>query len=448
MRVLVLYTNPELSRRKTIDDHLHCFEKYVEGVTFYYCNVLLDLPFYLKWIQYDGIILHYTLLAQRWCLGYWAHRYHKACLEIANLSGVKVAIPQDEYAHTNELNRLFKAIGVESIYTCAYPIDYQKLYPREESGLKHYFTTYTGFVDEETLDSIKTLHQEGAPRTIDMGYRARRIPYWLGSHGQLKGDVADAFLAHEGLATISSDISTRPSDVFYGKDWMRFLLRCRTVLGCLGGASLHDPEGVIRHKVEEYVKLHPEAGFKEVEKACFPGLDNDLHLFALSPRHFECAMTKTCQVLIEGDYDGVFLPDIHFIELKKDFSNISEVLEKVKDKALCEQMAERTYRDVILSEKYTYRAFADQVISHIRELSQNVVRGPMTFKERVLFSLADRLLLWKGKREVSLIKFFNLWTKWTYKNPRKWKRSIEKKLKVISFRNRNGPFNSEVRQKD
>ena len=346
LKILVLYSNTDLNLRKTIIDHLYCFKNYIENVDFHYCKVYTKLPFYVSLVKYDGIILHYTLLSAKWTQIVWKDVF-RGLRKLRKMDAVKVAIPQDEYVYSNEICRLFREYRIETVFTCANPCDYQTLYTREKSGLKYYFTTYAGFVDENTLDTLEQLSEDVKERDTDAGYRARSVPFWLGHFGQNKPKLAEKFHEIKDIMGLKFDISTDEKDVFYGDDWLRFILRCRTMLGCLGGASMHDPDGQIRKQVEAYTKEHPEATFEEVEERCFKGQDDSLQLFALSPRHFECAMAKTCQVLLEGDYHGVFQTGIHYIELKKDFSNINHVLQQIKDKQLCERIAEKTYQDII-----------------------------------------------------------------------------------------------------
>lgn len=40
---------------------------------------------------------------------------------------------------------------------------------------------------------------------------------------------------------------------------------------------------------------------------------------------------KTCKLLMKGDYAGVFRAGRDYIEIKKDFSNLDEVIQKVKN---------------------------------------------------------------------------------------------------------------------
>lgn len=386
MKILIIYSEFEANFRKTIYDHLFSFRDYGEGIEVHYCDILTRAPFYLRFVTYDAIIFHYTVLARRWTPYIWkmVMRSNKF---LRHRASIKAAIPQDEYAHTDALCKMFKDYGVGTVFTCASPVDYQTLYPSHQTGLTHYKTIFTGYVDENTLKKIQSMPP--LPREIDIGYRARNLPYWIGSFGQLKKKVGDAFLAKKPQSSLTIDVSTDNADVFYGDDWIHFLRRCRTVLGCLGGSSLYDPDGRSRYQTERFMKEHPNASFEEVEKVCFPGKDHTLSLFALSPRHFECAMTKTCQVLVEGDYHSVFLPGKHYIEIKKDFSNIDEVLDKIADRSLCESIAEQTYRDVVASGNYTYRAFVSQIVDHLKEI--HVPRRESTIG-KVLFLLVGRLL--------------------------------------------------------
>jgi hypothetical protein len=405
MNILVL-SRIVPGQRKTMDDHLNSFRRYVDGVTFFYCDFFLRLPLFLKWIKWDGIILHYTLLSERWDPQLWQHHLEKMA-KIGSLKGFKVAIPQDEYSRIPELQTLLKRAGVHTVFTCLSPVDYDKIYPFDKTGIHYRISTCPGFVDEATFATIRSIKPPS--RDVDIGYRARSLPFWLGRHGQIKKEVADRTLEAKNSHNLKLDISTDPKDVFYGDDWIQFLLRCRCVLGCLGGASLYDSDGSIRPRVESFTERHPDATFDEVEQNCFPNQDYSLSLFALSPRHFECAMTKTCQILVEGDYQGIFIPGRHFIELKKDYSNLDDVFAKAADAEYCQKIGETAYQDIALSDKYTYRAFANQVIDHIRQHTDRPRNN------RLLISMVQRLLMWHNRNPALRFFFFRAWRKFQTK---------------------------------
>lgn len=77
----------------------------------------------------------------------------------------------------------------------------------------------------------------------------------------------------------------------------------------------------------------------------------------ISPRVFEAIVHKTALVLFEGTYSGIVKPDVHYIPLKKDFSNVDEVITKLQDDVYLEALTERAYTDIITSGRYSYRQF-------------------------------------------------------------------------------------------
>jgi hypothetical protein len=77
----------------------------------------------------------------------------------------------------------------------------------------------------------------------------------------------------------------------------------------------------------------------------------------ISPRIFEAILCRTALVLFEGQYSGVITPWVHFIPLKKDFSNVNDVIDKVQDDTFLRQLTDRAYHDIIDSGRYSYRSF-------------------------------------------------------------------------------------------
>ena len=365
-RILVVYHRTSGRRgRSTVDEHLYCFRRYVDGVRFDYFNAAGGFPRYLSRVRFSGVILHYTFMALRWSRDLYLKLRPVLERRLDRLSGYKVAIPQDEYAETDLLWALFRRAGVKTVFTCFKEQDFEAAYPESETGVEHLITVHPGYIDERAARRIQSIAEREDQRPIDVGYRARQLPYWLGRHGQLKLEVAQRFAARLEGDPMVADVSTDDGDAFLGDDWYRFLSRCRVAPGCEGGASLLDVDGTVRPRVDAYARQHPEASFEEVESACFPGMDGNISLFALSPRHFECTIARTCQALVEGEYGGIFRPGEHYIEIQRDFSNLDEVIERIRDRDACRRLADAAYRDIYESGRYTYRVFARQVVDHL-----------------------------------------------------------------------------------
>ena len=63
-----------------------------------------------------------------------------------------------------------------------------------------------------------------------------------------------------------------------------------------------------------------------------------------------------------------YLKDIHYIELQKDFSNIEDVMKKVNDDDFLQNMANRAYKDIVKSRKYSYKEFVNIFDNEIQSL--------------------------------------------------------------------------------
>jgi hypothetical protein len=220
----------------------------------------------------------------------------------------------------------------------------------------------TGYLDDKTVTKINNLAQSSPIRTIDIGYRTGQADPTLGRLGYLKGQVAEIVRVKAAKTGLVTDISNRPEDIFLGDAWHKFLLRCKYTLGVESGSSILDRDGTLRQRILAYAATHPESDIDEIESACFPNQDEALGLSVIAPRHLEACATKTCQVLVEGKYNGILMPGIHYIELKNDYSNIDQVLQIIQQDQHRETIIERAYQDVVESGRYSYRSFVDLVI--------------------------------------------------------------------------------------
>lgn len=104
----------------------------------------------------------------------------------------------------------------------------------------------------------------------------------------------------------------------------------------------------------------------------------------ISPRVFETIAMHTGLVLFEGNYSGVIHPGKHYIALKKDFSNVDEVLALVNDLDYLQKMTTRAYEDVILSGKYSYRTFIGRLDNVLMEAL------PPTPKAELVYALIGK----------------------------------------------------------
>jgi len=382
--ILIIYRCRQYPLRSSIRDHLYSFKRYSGARCFYFNASVRRVPHWLLTIPFDLIVFHTTFLSGRWSPRLFAKLTDKI-RKIKDLPAVKVALPQDEYVYTDLLSDFITEFGVDYVFSVAPETEWPKVYRSVDFDKVKIFRVLTGYLEERTVKKINALAQRERVRPIDIGYRAKWPAPWLGWRGQLKGQIGAVFQQEAPRRGLVTDISCRREDTFLGDAWYRFLLRSKYTIGVEGGASILDKDGSIKEKTEEYLLRHPEATFEEIEAACFPDLDGSFNLVAISPRHLEACATKTCQVLIEGSYNGILRSGIHYIELRKDFSNIDQVLKAIKEDRLRARITERAYRDIVESRKYTYEEFAKFIV---QTSLANLERGSVGFLKRLWVEVA------------------------------------------------------------
>jgi len=137
-------------------------------------------------------------------------------------------------------------------------------------------------------------------------------------------------------------------------DWAQFLRSCKGTVGAEAGTYYLDRHGEGIAKAKAYAKKYPEAALSEVVANCFPGLDY-ISGKAISSRHFEAIGTKTCQLLIEGRYNGILKADEDYISVKRDLSNIADAIARFKDDAYRSGIVEHAYETILSAHTYRHR---------------------------------------------------------------------------------------------
>jgi hypothetical protein len=299
---------------------------------------------------------------------------------VSKLRCPKVALPQDEYDHAAVLDEWLHELGATSIYSCFGPEQRAILYPLLEHRAA-FHDTLTGFIDEDAAAALAGRVAPHSRRRWDIVYRARNLPYWFGSHGQLKHRIAEAVQHRARGLGLSTDISTRPEDTIYGHEWLEFLMSGRAVIGCESGSSVLDARGEIRRRIRRLLAEQPDLKFEEVDAQMPAGWDS-YTFFAISPRHLEAVITKTAQVLVEGSYSGVLEAERHYIPLRRDFGNLDEALERLRDVEAVQAMAERAYEDVYLSGRNNLGVLAEQLREEARDSRRTGLAVPFALARR------------------------------------------------------------------
>lgn len=360
--ILVLYHSRQAPVRSAIADHLYSFRRYGGRPCIYVNMAVRSVPSWVGRLDIDLVVLHTILLSDRWQPDDFLEVAHRMSA-LRSIRAPRVALPQDEFINTDVLVDVLSDIGVDHVFTCLPEEEWATVYgPLSERGVG-LTRVLPGYLEPERVARIEQLAESVQARDIDIGYRAWKPKPWLGRQGMQKGWIAEAFQQAGSARGLKVDISLDEADTLLGDDWFRFLLRSRYTIGVESGASILDRDGRIRACSDRLVIEHPDATFEAVEAACFPGLDGNLNLRTISPRHLEAAATRTPQILVEGSYNRVLEPGRHYIPVRPDLANVPEVVEMLRDGEGHRDMAERAHADIVASGRYGYDAFVRTILA-------------------------------------------------------------------------------------
>jgi hypothetical protein len=358
--ILVIYCNYTHPLRPTIKEHTNAFKNYSSHRVFHYNAFCGDVPKLLKTFRPDIIIFQTSFLSQRWSPPLF-ERLVERMRYLKEHDVPKIAIPQDEFINAKYLCAFINEFKINSVFCLSSSEDWPNIYCDIDREKVRISRVLAGYLDQKSMKKYAKL-AGNKKRRIDIGYRAWNAAYWIGKHGRLKVRIAEEFLKKAPQYGFITDISLRDEDTLVGRRWYEFLADCKYGIGVPGGASVLDRDGSIRDRVNAYIKDHPEASFEEISETCLQGYDGTLGLSVITPRHLESCWTRTAQVLIEADYNGILKAGKHYIAVNSDFSNLDDVLKQMKDENLRQKLVECAYRDIVESGRYTYSAFAETVM--------------------------------------------------------------------------------------
>lgn len=356
MRKNVLFCYSRLpSFTNAVRDYVQAFADYSSHRIHYYDMDSGPLDFDLE--PYDCIVFNYCFWAR--CLAVPP----KFRDRVASFSGLKIAILQDEYEYFLWHEKTLIALGVNTIVTCVPEAHWRDVFQDEAFRRVTFINALTGYVPDSLLNlpNPKPLPD----RVWTVGYRSRPVPYTYGRLTQEKlliGQRMRQLCIERGVL---ANIEVTEESRIYGAAWPEFIGNCRAVLGTESGSNFFDFDGSIKPAIEDFLKEHPDTDFETIDERFLQGHEDKIRMNQVSPRIFEAIAMKTGLVLFEGTYSGVIQPWIHFIPLKKDFSNVDEVFSTLADIPRLSAMTQRAYDDVIVSGKYHFRTFIGTLDEHI-----------------------------------------------------------------------------------
>lgn len=372
--ILLIYHRPVGARdASTVAEHIQAFEQLSQ---FRVCKVNTDLGFppLLRRMQFPIIVMHYSLFGS----GQYPMSQEFIDYVRASSSSHKIAFFQDEYYFCQKRFRLINDLAIDCIYTLLEPENVAQVYGKY-TAVPRVITTLTGYVSDGLIEAARRYGTPDQARPIDIGYRGRQLLPYMGREAREKTDIAERFAAMAAPLGLSLDVATKERERLYGSDWYKFLASCRACLGVEAGVSVFDLEGAVYARHEQLLQSHPQATYEELAAQLAPVMDrweNRVYYRTISPRHFESAAFRVCQILYEGRYSGVLEPGKHYIPLKKNFSNIDDVIRSLRDSEERRRITDAAYEDLIASGRYSYRRFIGEFD---KELERNGLSSSRRF---------------------------------------------------------------------
>jgi hypothetical protein len=359
--ILFLYHHPFTRRASTILEHVNAFRQY-SRFKVWNVNTELGFPSGLNQCQFQAIVLHYSLFGPN------GHLLDGAFLNwIKNSSeSFKIALLQDEYYGCQLQFQFLNDFEFDCVYSLLEPQYFDQTY-RRYTRVKTVKSNLPGYVSDDLIALGLRHAKPDTLRSIDIGYRGRKLSPYMGRGALEKYEIAVGFRERAAGLGLALDIEADEHHRIYGDSWYQFLGDCRAVLGVEAGVSIFDLEGTVRAQYERIVAAEPEIRADQLWERLLSHWEGNISYRTISPRHFEAAALRSCQILFEGNYSGAMTPMVHYIPLRKDFSNFDEVIRLFRDEKVRQELTENAYRDLIASGTYSYRSF---IVTFDSELEQ------------------------------------------------------------------------------
>ena len=350
---VLMLLNPEWLDVQTVRDYCEAFDLHSRHhVAFASCRPgWTSCP--VDYSKYDALLFHYA------CPVRTARFGPAVAAAVRRHDGYKVLFVQDEYTRTEFIRRWIGAAGIDHVFTCVPEKYVAAVFPPARFPAVTFTSCRTGYVPVYLAQYDDPVPLRDRPYHVV--YRGRSLPYWFGSLGREKitiGKVVREACERRGVPV---DIEWSEESRIYGRAWRRFLHAGRATLATESGCNVFDLDGSIERNVRAALRKNPDLAYEEVAGRAFVEENLGVRMNQISPKLFEFVAAGTALVLYEGEYSGLLRPGAHYLALRKDHSNLEEVLDALDDLPRLEAMARRAHAAVIGSGENGYRAFVRQV---------------------------------------------------------------------------------------
>ena len=265
--------------------------------------------------------------------------------EIYRFQGLKLLFLHDEYDQSGRLKDWIKDYGIQSVFSVVPEKYLATAYPPAEFPDTEFQSILTYYLPSTNLENgnYSVLHE----RHIDIFYRGRLAKPAHGELGRQKYQIGETMLERATELNLIVDISNQPKDRLAGTLFRQRLGNAKATLATEWDSNVFDVDGRIRDWFEAHPGSKPPPELNSIEE------NIGVRMNQISPKMFEAIALGTALVMYEGEYSEILEADKHYISLKIDHSNIDEVFEKLADIDALQTMVDRSYLDIVASNKYS-----------------------------------------------------------------------------------------------
>jgi hypothetical protein len=355
MNVLILYNSTQ-TYTNTVYEHLSSLMAHSRHRIFFaHADPVSDLNVDLG--CFDAVGIHFTIRLP------FDQISPSVARALEAYSGLKFLFIQDEYDDPKRAWSWIKRLDMQLVFTVVPEPGISTVYPPSEFPRTRFVSNLTGYVPEK-LPPVEDVPWPSL-RSLMVGYRGRPLPVRYGQLAFEKVAIGEIVKEYCDQTGVACDIAWSEESRIYGHKWYEFVLSCRSMLGSESGSNVFDWDGNLKQTIEAFKSNRPGVADETIYQELIAPLEMHGLMNQLSPRVFEAIASRTILVLFEGSYSGVIRPWEHYIPLKKDGSNLTEVMSRLADGNFVDNMADRAWRDVIASGNYSYKSFVSMVDNEI-----------------------------------------------------------------------------------
>lgn len=386
MRILLIYNSRE-TYTQTVFEHVDSFQKFSEH-EWHYVDFADVAKIKNLLSNYNVIFIHYSV---RLPLGNIDNEVGEL---LQKFSGPKGLFIQDEYEGFNLTKYWIQKINFTLIFTAVPNKSISLIYPRTEFPTQRFINNLTGYAPSN-LNSEFNLKRILPPskRKLIIGYRGRELSIYYGKLGADKLRIGKDVKGFCRLHNISHDIEWSEQSRIYGDKWYQFLLSAKSMLGTESGSNVFDWNGDLQNRIKAYKTQYPHSSDQKIYNDLIRPIEHDGLMNQLSPRIFEMAAACTIMILYEGQFSDIIKPNVHYFSLKKNLSNLPQIITKLGNDELVDEMALKTRADLIDSQKYSYSSFikiVDREINELFKISSHVGMQPTHIATREIKAAPTR----------------------------------------------------------